>query len=83
MGYKINDVVSAEVGYFKIRTKRYLSEDDARAIYYLVFPIVPVKGLTISPEIGVRDELDFTDAAGVTQNQDKSTYVGVYWRIAF
>lgn len=83
MGYKINDMVTAELGYFRIRAKRYLREDDARSIYYLVFPIVPVKGLTISPEIGVRDELDFTDAAGVTQNQGKSTYVGVYWRIAF
>ena len=83
MGYKINDVVSAEVGYFKIRTKRYLSEDDARAIYYLVLPIVPFKGVTISPEIGIRDEMGSTDAAGVIQNQGKSTYVGVYWRIAF
>lgn len=83
VGYKLNDMVTAEVGYFTQKTERYLQEKDENGTYYLVFAITPVKGLTIYPEIGVRDEKDKTDASGVTTDQGKRTYFGAYWKISF
>lgn len=83
LGYKINDMVTAEVGYLTQKTERYLQEEDDNGTYYLVCAITPVKGLTIYPEIGVRDDKDVTTPSGVTTDQGKRTYFGAYWKISF
>ena len=83
LGFKVNDMITAEVGYFSIKNERYLQEDDTRNTYYLVAAITPIKGVTIYPEIGVRDEDDMTEADGTNVDQGKRTYFGAYWKIAF
>ena len=83
VGFKINDMVTAEIGYFAQKTERYQKEEDKNRAYYIVFPITPIKGVTIYPEIGVYDDQDVTDASGNTTDQGKRTYVGAYWKINF
>jgi len=82
-GYKINDMLSAEVGYFTSKNERYLQEEDTNSTYYLVLTVTPIKGVTIYPEIGVRDDEDFTNAGGQTTDQGSRTYFGAYWKISF
>ncbi|MBW2083897.1 MAG: hypothetical protein JRI39_12665 [Deltaproteobacteria bacterium] len=83
LGFKANDMVSLEAGYFYQKTERYQKEEDPNAHYYLMAAITPVKGFTIYPEIGVRDEKDSTDASGTTTDEGKRTYFGAYWKISF
>jgi len=65
LGYRLSDMVTAELGYFTQKVERYLQEEDDNGTYYLVCAITPVKGLTIYPEIGVRDEKKIVNASGV------------------
>jgi len=83
VGFKINDMVTAEVGYFAQKTERYRKEQDKNRIYYIVFPITPIKGVTIYPEIGVADDQDYKTADGTKVDQGKRTYFGAYWKINF
>ena len=83
LGFKVNDMVSLEAGYFYQKTERYQKEEDPNAHYYLMAAITPVKGFTIYPEIGVRDEKDITDSSGKTRDQGKRKYFGAYWKISF
>ncbi len=83
VGYKVNDMLSLEAGYFTSEVERYLQEDDTNSWYYLVAIVTPIKGVTIYPEIGVRDDEDFTNSDGVTTEQGKRTYFGAYWKISF
>jgi len=83
LGFKANDMVSLEAGYFYQKTERYQKEEDPNAHYYLMAAITPVKGFTIYPEIGVRDEKDITDSSGKTRDQGKRKYFGAYWKISF
>jgi len=83
IGYKVNDMVTAEFGYFTEKTERYLQESDDNGTYYLVFAVTPVKGITIYPEIGVRDEKNLVAADGTKTKQGKRSYIGAYWKISF
>jgi len=83
VGYQINDMVGVEAGYFYQKTERYKDEEDPNCQYYIVFPIRPIKGVTIYPEIGVVDEKDVTDASGDSTDEGKRTYFGAYWKINF
>jgi len=83
LGYKLSDMATLEFGYFTEKVERYLQESDDNGTYYLVCAITPVQGLTIYPEIGVRNEKNVTDAAGTTTKQGKRTYIGAYWKISF
>jgi hypothetical protein len=70
--------------------------EDNTQFYYINMPIFAAKGLTITPEIGVRDEDDAkygsgraatgnipAVAPGGTLEQGKTTYYGVRWFIRF
>ena len=83
VGFKINDMVTAEAGYFQQKTERYLQEEDTNGTYYVMAAITPIKGVTIYPEFAVQNFDDFTDAAGVTTEEGKKTFLGAYWKIAF
>ena len=83
LGFKVNDMLTVEVGYFQQKTERYLKEKDKNGAYYIVFPFTPIKGFTIYPEIGVFDDKDVTDSAGNTTDEGKRTYFGAYWKISF
>jgi hypothetical protein len=83
LGYKLNDMVTAEFGYFTEKVERYAQESDDNGTYYLVFAVTPVKGLTIYPEIGVRDEKNIVAADGTKTKQGKRSYIGAYWKISF
>ncbi len=83
LGYKLSDMATLEFGYFTEKVERYMQESDDNGTYYLVCAITPVQGLTIYPEIGVRNEKNVTDAAGTTTKQGKRTYIGAYWKISF
>jgi len=83
LGFKVNDMVTAEAGYFKQKTERYLQEEDTNSTYYLMAAITPIKGVTIYPEFAIQDNNDVTDSVGATTDQGKTTYIGAYWKISF
>ncbi|MBW2096842.1 MAG: hypothetical protein JRI80_18425 [Deltaproteobacteria bacterium] len=47
VGFKVNDMVTVEAGYFYAKTERYLAEEDQIGTYYLVAAVTPIKGVTI------------------------------------
>jgi hypothetical protein len=83
LGYKVSDMATLELGYFTQKVERYMQEEDDNGTYYLVCAVTPVKGLTIYPEIGVRDEKDLVSADGTKVKQGKRSYIGAYWKISF
>jgi hypothetical protein len=83
VGYKVSDMMTAELGYFTQKNERYLQESDDNGAYYLDVAITPVKGLTIYPEIGCFNEKNLVLADGTKIKQGKRTYIGAYWKISF
>jgi hypothetical protein len=89
-GWKISDMLTLQAGIGGNEfeqdklTGQVVDAEDTTAFYYINMPIFAAKGLTITPEIGVRDEKDVTDpTTGVSSNQGKATYYGLRWFIRF
>jgi hypothetical protein len=103
-GWKISDMLSLQAGWGtnKLEADRNpgagdtTDNEDNTQFYYINMPIFAAKGLTITPEIGVRDEDDAkygsgraatgnipAVAPGGTLEQGKTTYYGVRWFIRF
>ena len=101
-GWKISDMLTLQAGiggneFEQDRmTGQLVDAEDTTAFYYINMPIFAAKGLTITPEIGIRDEKDATTATGRaasgslpavapggTIEQVKTTYYGVRWFIRF
>ena len=81
VGYKINDMLSAEAGYSHLEGKDDIggiTADDA-SMYYVMLPIEVAPGVTISPEIGKVDE----GKDRLNADQGDYTYFGATWKIAF
>ena len=75
-GYKINSRLSAEIGYGYIQ-----SEDDAPGAdtvkwqcFYAQAPITLYKGITVTPEAGVMEDID---------SGQRITYAGAKWQANF
>ena len=80
LGYNINDMLKVEAGW------GYISSDndnydkaDAATAYYINLPITLAPGVSITPELGVEDQLK--DADDVDEGSD--TYFGAKWMINF
>lgn len=90
-GWKLSDMLTVQAGYGANSFTRdpnsgmgeLVEREDNTAFYYINMPIFAAKGLTITPEIGVRDEDDITSGTGVVTEQGKTTYYGVRWFIRF
>ncbi|MBW2129756.1 MAG: hypothetical protein JRH13_10365 [Deltaproteobacteria bacterium] len=88
LGFKFNDMVSAEIGYGYLSQEREDfsnpgDDEDDRACYYLMVPITVAKGVTITPEIGKYDEKDHKLAGATAVDDGDVVYYGAYWRIDF
>lgn len=75
--YTVNDMFGFEAGYGYCETEldATVSTKDKVDSYYLQAPITLAPGVVITPEIGVADWKE----AG----QEKTTYFGATWRVAF
>ena len=75
-GYKFTDRVSAEIGYGYIQSKDDVSAADAAKwqCYYAQASISLYKGITLTPEVGVMEDVD---------TNQRVTYVGAKWQANF
>ena len=81
IGYKINDIVSAEIGYGYQQDKWNDSGKLVAQSYYFNIPINIAKGFSITPEIGI--ETYKLKSGGDSTKIGKNTYFGANWRILF
>ncbi len=84
LGYKASDMITLEVGYAHLESELDLpgTWEDPSAAYYINMVINVAEGFSITPEIGVIDGDDITQA-GVTTEQSDTTYWGAKWMINF
>ena len=80
-GYKINDMISAEIGYGYQQDKWDTSGKLIAQSYYLNMPINIAKGFSITPEFGI--ETYKIKSGGDSTKIGKNTYFGANWRILF
>jgi len=84
-GYKISDMLAIEAGYGyqEHELDRAGTWEDDLASYYVQLPINVAEGVTITPEIGMVDYLDYSMADGIKTEQGDTTYYGARWMINF
>lgn len=72
--FTINEMFAVEAGYGYIKDE--LGDvDDKGQSYYIQAPVTVAPGVTITPEVGMIDEMDST--------QEETLYFGACWEIAF
>jgi len=82
--YKVSDMLAVAAGYQtgEGESDRPGTYENPTTTYFANAEISLAKGVTIWPEYAVVDNDDIT-VAGVKTEEAKTTWIGVYWRIAF
>ena len=80
LGWTINDMLKLEGGFGLITSSNDTwAEDDSASAYYVQLPITMAPGITITPEIGLEDQMkDKNDV-----DEGNVTYFGAKWQINF
>ena len=84
LAYKVSDMITVAAGY---QTGESESDqpgtwEDPTSTYFVNAAITLAKGVTITPEYAVVDNDEITEN-GVKSEESSTTWMGVYWKIAF
>jgi len=84
LAYKVSDMLTVTAGYMtgESESDRPGTWEDETSQYHVNATITLAKGVTITPEYAVVDNDDIIQA-GVTTEQTKTSWMGVYWQINF
>jgi len=84
LAYNVSDMLKVTAGYLtgEAESDRPGTWEDETSQYHVNATITLAKGVTITPEYAVVDNDDIIQN-GVTTEQTKTSYMGVYWKIAF
>ena len=84
VAYKVSDMIGVAAGYMAATQELDApgTWEDKTATYFVQASISLAKGVTLWPEYAVIDRKD-VNLNGTKVEQDTSTWIGVYWRIAF
>ena len=84
VAYKVSDMLSVAAGYQAGEQELDAPgrNEDETATYFVQAKVTLAKGVTIWPEYAVVDEKD-RYVGGTKTEEDTTTWIGVYWKIAF
>jgi len=85
LAYKVSDTLKVTAGYITGKSERDLpgTWEDETAAYHVNATFTLAKGVTVTPEYAVTDLKDYSDTGTTKAEQAKTTYYGIYWKIAF